>query len=74
MKLKLIKCQCFMIQYEEKSGALNSDRTYLKRYFNDTKNEDILLIWADKSRISKKRQNNPFFIINLDNSIEYIKI
>ena len=57
---------CLMSQYDENTGVLTSGTTYLTRYFNQAKNEDILLIETDKSGYFNKRQQTPLFVIILD--------
>ena len=66
MKINKEPMCCLMSQYDDNTGVLTSGTTYLTRYYNKAKEEDILLIETDKSGIFKKRQQTPLFIIILD--------
>ena len=66
IKINKEPISCLMSQYDEKTGVLTSGTTYLTRYYNKAKEEDILLVETDKSGDFKKRQYTPLFVIILD--------
>ena len=66
MKINREPICCLFSQYDENTEVLNCGTLYLTRYYNEVKNEDILLIETDKSGLFKQRKQSPLFVIILD--------